>query len=98
MVWFVNGFVTKRNALPFQNLHSSFPKKLVEVLPALHSLTGCDSTSKVGTKLAAVSREGYFKEITDFGKERLDSDILIKAENFLVHCVKENADCTVYNV
>ena len=42
-------------------LHLIFERKpeLCSVLPAIHILTGCDTTSKVGTKLSALNLENH---------------------------------------
>ena len=96
-LWLLKGSGSKRKAIPLHSLHSSLPTTLIEVLPALHSLTGCDSTSKVGTKPAAIKREHFFDKIVDFGKDKFDYDMFLKAETFLVHCVSEKADCSTFD-
>ena len=43
-------------------LHLIFERRpeLCCVLPAIHILTGCDTTSKVGTKLSALNLENHY--------------------------------------
>ena len=89
-LWLLRSYGNKRKAIPIHNLHSSLPRTLIEVLPALHSLTGCDSTSKVRTKPAAIKREHFFDKIVDFGKDNFDYDMFLKAETFLVHVYLKN--------
>ena len=40
-------------ATPLQEAVTSLPIEVVSILPAMHSLSGCDTTSNVGTKLQA---------------------------------------------
>ena len=63
-----------------------------DILPALHALTGCDTTSKVGTKKAALkAAECTGSELlSGFGKEPL-SDDTIAAERFLVGCLSDTS-------
>ena len=72
-------------AVPIHNLVVETPSILVSVLPALHALTGCDTTSKIPTKYAAfkVEEQGGSELIKDFGKLQLTSDMEHKAEKFL---------------
>ena len=59
------------------------------VLPAIHTLTGCDITSKFGTKLAAQKVPNAKFYLEDFGKLELDQDqILSQAEHYLVQVLK----------
>ena len=96
-LWFLKGSSKNKQAIPLHQLYGSLPMSLVVVLPALHSLTGCDTTSKIATKPAAIKRCLYFEDIQDFGKDRLDTDMLFKAENFLTHCLKENTTCSTFD-
>ena len=43
--------------LPLHIMYASLGADLCAVLPALHSLTGCDITSKIGTKKAALKAD-----------------------------------------
>ena len=59
-------------------------------MPAGHSLTGCDTVAKVGTKNALLkSLEGDYNLIGDFGRDRLDDDIIYQAEQFLVRLISK---------
>ena len=62
------------------------------MLPAVHSLTGCDYTSKFGTKLAAlkVHPENYLKE---FGTKINFDDQVIMAEEYLTKVLQHTTDC-----
>lgn len=64
---------------------------ICKVLPAIHTLTGSDTTSKVGSKAAAlkVNPVGYLE---NFGKELNDTgDSLVEAEKYLVQVFKSGA-------
>ena len=76
-------------AVPIRNLVVEMPSILVSVLPAVHALTGCDTTSKVSTKHAAfkVAEQGGSELIKDFGKLQLTSDMDHKAEMFLASTI-----------
>ena len=61
-------------------------------LPAIHTLTGCDYTSKFGTKPASL--KAPFDLIHDFGSRPIpDDDCLRKAEKYLVQVLKSTTDC-----
>ena len=45
----------KRILLPLHNICTTLGDELTKCLPALHALTGTDSTSKISTKLAALN-------------------------------------------
>ena len=72
-------------------LHLLLPKispAVVDNLPAGHSLTGCDTVAKISTKKNLLnSLDLHGKLITEFGKDRLDEDIIQQAEAFLVKLV-----------
>jgi hypothetical protein len=44
----------KRSILPLRDICTTLGDKLTKCLPTLHALTGCDTTSKISTKLAAL--------------------------------------------
>lgn len=54
-LWLVRNSEMHRSILPLHNICIALGDKLTKYLPALHALTGCDTTSKISTKLAAVS-------------------------------------------
>ena len=62
---------------------------VVDVLPAVHALSGCDTTSKVGTKksvLQAAEETGH-EQLHSFGKLPLSDDMVSAVQKFLVDCV-----------
>ena len=64
----------------------SIPQELSDVLPAVHSLTGCDTTSKVFKKYNAIKTviKDYYHLLTD---DRLNN----KTDKYLVHCLSKSA-------
>ena len=79
-------------------LHLIFERKpeLCSVLPAIHILTGCDTTSKVGTKLCALKPPAA-QLLSEFGKSLSSpnqNEIIHKADQYLVQVLKPNSTCT----
>ena len=69
-LWVITGRSTSKNFIPIHSLVNTLDSHIVEILPAVHALTGSDSTSKVGTKSSALKKAtecGYelilFREI-----------------------------------
>ena len=54
-LWLIRNTGVKRSILPLHDICTALDNDLVKCLPALHALTGCDSTSKVSTKLSALN-------------------------------------------
>ena len=69
-LWHVKWTGASGKVIPQHVVHSSLTPELVSILPAMHSLTGGDSTNKVGKKYAAMSISESFSSISSFGKER----------------------------
>ena len=86
-LWSVSGRGDSRTFFPIHDLDSDF----VEVLPAIHALTGCDTASKVGTKSRAV-REGAdcYHLLYAFGWDALSDKMIADAEKFLLKCITKH--------
>src|SRR6267154_477406 len=65
-LWQKAGVDNTTRYMPIHKLASSHGQELCSVLSAVHSITGCDSTSKFGTKQAALSVNPV-KFLTAFG-------------------------------
>ena len=65
---------------------------VVDVLPAVHALSGCDTTSKVGTKTSALqaTEETGHEQLESFGKLPLSDDMISASEKFLVDCLSSS--------
>ena len=76
-------------------------KKQWELFPLLDALTGCDTVAKVGTKTAMLKTLMCEEEdhmLLDFGRDRLDSDMLAVAEKFLIKVIcKKLSSCDTFN-
>ena len=82
----------QKELYPLHLLASKLNPCVVDNLPAGHSLTGCDTVAKVGTKLSLLKiLESHSNLISDFGFDRLDEDVLLQAEQFLVKVVASKA-------
>ena len=90
-LWLIRNTGVKRSILPLHDICTALDDDLVKCLPALHALTGCDSTSKVSTKLSALNiiREQENRSmILGFDGPHLTDDAIEMAESFLVQCLK----------
>ena len=91
-LWFIS---RKKNSRKFSPVHEVLDKIEPDVVPALHTLTGCDSTSKVSTK-AAVSRtakESGGELLHAFGWRELTDDMIANTEKFLNGCLSPSSEC-----
>ena len=74
--------------IPIHGISDIIGKKMCKVLPAAHILTGCDSTSKVGTKASCLKADPT-KFLSRFGKQAMPSDdVLDSAEAYLVQVLQ----------
>ena len=67
---------------------------VADVLLAVHALTGCDTTSKAGTKSAtfqAAMKCGY-ELLYSFGKSQISDQMILLAEKFLLECISINSE------
>ena len=71
---------------------------VVDCLPAGHSLTGCDTVAKVGTKKRLLKTlELIHRLISDFGKDTLDDETIRNAEKFVqTVCLKSEEEITSF--
>ena len=60
-MWIVSGCSTSKRALRVHEVVDNMNTDIVDILPAVHALTGCDTSSKVGTKKSA------FKHLSNMG-------------------------------
>ena len=86
-LWFVSGRGNSKTFFPIHDLTRDLDLDLVEVLPAIHALTGCDTASKVGTKSkAAREGAGCYHLLYAFGRDALSDEMIADAEKFLLKC------------
>ena len=62
-----------------------------------HVLSGCDVTSKVGTKAAAMksTHENYLRNIEETNEVTRES--FASAESYLVQLLQKNSTCVTFN-
>jgi len=91
-LWFITGRSSSRFIIPIHDLINVMESDLIDILPAVHALTGCDTTSKIGTKTSAFkTAEKYgYELIYSFGKSELTEQMINNAERFLVRCLSSN--------
>ena len=90
-LWFVSGRGNSRAFFPIHDLANDLDSDLVEVLPAIHALTGCDAASKVGTKSRAVREgAGCYHLLYAFGSDALSDEMIADAEKFLLKCITKH--------
>ena len=90
-LWMQAGAGLASRYIPLHILYSKMGSDLCAVLPALYTLTGCDSTSKVGTKKAALESNAE-SLLVEFGKHPILSEsISQQAEKYLVNVIKKNS-------
>ena len=78
---------TTTRFVPLHILHTRLGSALCTVLPAVHSLTGCEITSKIGTKKAALKADPE-SHLHGFGTTiPLTSATIQRAEQYLVNVV-----------
>ena len=70
---------------------------LVSNLPAVHALSGCDTTSKVGSKLACLNKPVDLSRINDFGRSPLDQEMIKNAEKFLLQCLNKQRNAATFD-
>ena len=64
------------------------------MLLALHALTGCDTSSKICSKTAALKIDDtdIIENLVTFGKTDINVDIVLAAEKFLVKCINSKVN------
>ena len=87
-LWFITG---KKNSRKFFPVYEVLNKIEPDVLPVLHALTGCESTSKVSTKAAALSTA------IESGRSKVTEDLIANAKKFLNRCLSLSSICTHFD-
>ncbi len=94
-LWLVRNSGVRRSILPLHDICSALANDLITCLPAVHALTGCDTTSKIATKYAAlnaVNKTENLPLLLDLNSPRPTESIIQMAETFLVKCLKPKMD------
>ena len=79
--------------VPVHDIVKSILQELSDVLQAVHTLAGCDTTSKISTEYNVIKtvNKDYYHLLTKFGKSDMDDRLNNKAEEYLVHCLSKSA-------
>jgi hypothetical protein len=86
-LWIRAGRGNTTRYVPLHILHARLGPLMCTVLPAVHNLTGCDITSKIGTKKAALKADPV-AYLQGFGATApLTPSVIQYAEQYLVHVV-----------
>ena len=88
-LWTCAGKGQTARHLPLHTLYERMGSDLVSVLPALHSLTGCDVTSKIGTKKSALKANPQLL-LKNFGTSSSRAEFKL-AEQFLIKVLKNSS-------
>ena len=93
-LWIRAGVGDSTRYIPVHILAPRIGKELCYLLPLVHTLTGCDYTSKVGTKHAAlIANPTEYRKDFDAGP-RCTDDFTASCEAYLVQVFKRNTTCT----
>ena len=80
--------------VPIHTICLEMGDDLVEMLPAAHTLTGCDTTSKIGTKKKALTvlKSLQHFELKTFGIGQLTAQSYQVCEQFLLKCLPKSTN------
>ena len=69
-------FRTSKLVVTVHDIVNDIDSDVADVLPAVHALTGCDTTSKIGTKAAALKTAFAcgIELLHSFGKTEISDD------------------------
>ena len=90
-LWLIRNSGLKRSILPLHDICTTLGVDLTKCLPSLHALTGCDTTSKICTKLAALKafcKPENSSLLMNFDSPQLTQSVMQMADTFLVKCLK----------
>ena len=91
-LWIRAGVGNTTRYIPLYIITQTLGTEICKVLIALHHLTGCDSTSKFGTKAAGLKSNPAFY-LCDFGNDSTNNNFSL-VEQFLVNVFKPGTSCT----
>ena len=92
----VRGSRSDSKLYPFHTLCAIISEDVALQLPAAHSLTGCDTVSKVGTKHAALKALPSV-HLENFGTSELTEEAIDHAEHFLVDILKPKSTVKTFD-
>ena len=69
---------------PIHEVHKYMENSILMMLPGIHALTGCDTTSKVGNKISFINNSIDVSVLCGFGTDELSEEYILNAEKFLL--------------
>ena len=98
-LWVKTGVADSTHFIPGHSLASVIGADVCRVLPAVHCLTGCDYTTTIGTKNAAIEAKPC-QYLLNFGFSPSCQNIenqISNAEEYLVKVLKKGTNCKTMN-
>ena len=91
-LWVLCGNGSSTRAIPVHDVVSGIDYSVAESLPAIHALSGCDSTSKIGTKKSALKTAQALRceQVLSFAKAPIMDGMIRSAEKYLVACISSD--------
>ena len=98
-IWMLHSQGVSSRALSIPKIAETLESDVISVLPAVHALSRCDSTSKIGSKKTAlkVLEGGLVESLLEFGRQPLSENHVSNAENFLVKCYNQKANAKTFD-
>ena len=96
-LWLKYGTGTKQRYLPLHTLAMNLGEMKSKLVMKIHVISGCDLTSKIGSKLAALNKnpEQYLQL---FGENEADQELAFKlAEKYLIEILSSSSNCSSFN-
>ena len=95
-LWIKYGLGDKSRYIPIHTLEDRLGANTCDMLLKVHARTGCDVTSKLGTKPAAL--EGNFHQSVNFGTSAVpDSSSFLQAEKYLCSVLYPHENCSTFD-
>ena len=97
-MWVLCGRGLTKTAVPFHLIVDILDISVIDVLPAIHALTSCDTTNTIGRKRDAlkIGETDRSEMLISFGKEPLTWDVIVAAEKFLVGCISHKSGAETF--
>ena len=94
-LWLKYGVGPKVRFIPLHILITRRDQNLLDVLLKVHILTGCDVTSKIGTKSAALKSDPHMR-LKKIGENELLESSFVDAELYLIKVLQSNSPSTTF--
>ena len=90
--WIINGKCDSSKVTPVNTIVNNMDKSVVNVLPVVNALKGCDTISKAGTKSAAfqAAMKCGYELFYPFGKSEISDQMILSVEKVLVKRISKS--------